>query len=570
MLDLSDKIIETLISKGILSRSSMQNLERTHADYTSEELIKHLISNQYISEDDCDYALSIIYGMPYANLKEVTLDPNLANIIPYEIAENTKILPLRLEQNILWIGADKPLSASTFNTIKDCTHYKIAPVLVNERLLSSTIKIYYNNSSNGNNTDTDHPNDMTNLNLSKSSNIGNLIDNASDDTSIIQLANNIIEQAVLARASDIHLEPHTEGIRIRYRVDGVLHTAINIPPEFTAPLTSRFKIMSDMNIAERRLPQDGRIEIPIHNKSWDLRTSTVPTAFGEKMVMRILDKSSVMIGLDKLGFADYNDNIIKELAAQPNGMILCTGPTGSGKTTTQYSLLHHLNKPSVNILTVEDPVEYQLNGITQVQVNRKAGLTFASALRSFLRQDPDIIMIGEMRDLETTQIAVESALTGHLVLSTLHTNDAPSAVMRLVDMGIEPYLISATVIGVLAQRLARKLCDSCKEEHKIKEEELAKWNLPISNPQKEHTIYMPKGCDKCRGTGYHGRVGLHELMVMNESIAELVVCRTPTHEIKAEAVKCGMKQLKDDGVAKILQGHIDPDEVVRVVSTIGY
>ena len=387
---------------------------------------------------------------------------------------------------------------------------------------------------------------------------------------IIRLANALIQQAITDRASDIHVEPQQRGVRVRYRVDGVLAEAMTVPRNLLAALISRFKIMAEMNIAERRVPQDGRIQIRSGGKEFDLRVSSIPTPFGEKVVMRILDKSSVMIGLEKLGILEGNQVKIEELSAQPNGMLLVTGPTGSGKSTTLYSILNRLNTVGVNIITVEDPIEYQLPGIAQVQVNRKAGLTFATGLRAFLRQDPDVIMVGEMRDLETAEIAIEASLTGHLVLSTLHTNDAPSATLRLIDMGVEPYLISATVIGVLGQRLARRLCSKCKEPYDVRAIELRRFGMEVSDPDEMIQLYKPVGCEECRQTGYKGRTGIHELMVMNNEIAELVVRRAPLNDIKDAAKANGMKELREDGLAKVLAGVTDPSEIMRVVFTAGY
>jgi len=337
-----------------------------------------------------------------------------------------------------------------------------------------------------------------------------------------------------------------------------------------AALISRLKIMADMNIAERRVPQDGRIEVRHSGKEYDLRVSSVPTPSGEKIVMRILDKTSVQIGLQKIGFTEENMIIIEELVSQPNGMFLCTGPTGSGKTTTQYSVLNKLNTVGVNILTAEDPIEYQLNGIAQVQMNRKAGLTFATALRAFLRQDPDIIMVGEMRDLETAEIAIEAALTGHLVLSTLHTNDAPSATLRMVDMGVEPYLITATVIGVLAQRLGRKIDTENKETYQVPASDLRRFGLLATDPDEMITLFRGVPHENNRMTGYKGRTGIHELMIMNAEIAELVVRRAPLNDIKQAAKANGMKELREDGLTKVLSGITDPQEVMRVVFTAGF
>jgi type IV pilus assembly protein PilB len=387
---------------------------------------------------------------------------------------------------------------------------------------------------------------------------------------IIRLANAIIQQAIVDRASDIHVEPQERAVRVRYRIDGVLMEAMTVPKNLQAPLVSRLKIMSEMNIAERRIPQDGRIEVRNQGKDFDLRVSSIPTPFGEKIVMRILDKGNAMVGLGKLGMLPDVQARIEELVSQPNGMFLCTGPTGSGKTTTQYSVLNKLNTMEVNIITIEDPVEYQLSGIAQVQVNRKAGLTFATALRAFLRQDPDIILVGEMRDLETAEIAIEASLTGHLVLSTLHTNDAPSATLRMVDMGVEPYLISATVIGILAQRLGRKIDPENKEPYVVKEIDLRRFGLEVKDADADVTLYRGIPSESNRHTGYRGRMGIHELMCMNEEIAELVVRRAPLADIKAAAKANGMKELREDGLAKVLAGVTTPEEVMRVVFTAGF
>ncbi len=328
--------------------------------------------------------------------------------------------------------------------------------------------------------------------------------------------------------------------------------------------------MSEMNIAERRVPQDGRIATRYQGKEYDLRVSCLPNLHGEKIVMRILDKGSVMIGLNKLGFTPEMQAQLEELAAQPNGMLLSTGPTGHGKTTTQYSLLNKLNSIEKNILTIEDPCEYVLSGVTQVQVNKKAGLTFSSALRAFLRQDPDIIMVGEMRDLETAEIAIESALTGHMVLSTLHTNDAPSATIRLIDMGIEPFLISATIIGVLAQRLGRRICTECKEYYEVPAVDLRKFGFKPSDPTQMVQLARGRGCDRCRQTGYRGRIGFYELMKMNAELAEMVVRRAPLSDLKEAAKANGMTELREDGLLKVLEGITTPEEVMRTVFTAGY
>jgi type IV pilus assembly protein PilB len=390
-----------------------------------------------------------------------------------------------------------------------------------------------------------------------------------DEAPIIRIVNTILMYAVKDGASDIHIEPQRKGVRIRYRIDGVLHEQMKVPQYVLNPLISRIKIMADMNIAERRIPQDGRIHIKMQDKDYDLRVSSLPTAFGEKVVMRILDKSSVLIGLDKLGLYPETQAQMLDICHQPNGMFMICGPTGSGKTTTLYSVLNVINSIEKNLLTVEDPIEYQLPGLSQVHVNRKAGLSFANALRAFLRQDPDIIMVGEIRDLETAEIAVQAALTGHLVLSTVHTNDAPSTATRLADMGVEPFLISASLVGSLAQRLARRICANCKEEYLPPREILLRFGHdPDLHPDVK--FYKGRGCDRCRQTGYKGRMGIYELMRINEEISDMIVRRSPLSELKEAARSNGMQTLQEDGFRRCKDGMTTVEEVMRVVFTGGH
>jgi type IV pilus assembly protein PilB len=390
-----------------------------------------------------------------------------------------------------------------------------------------------------------------------------------EEAPIIRIVNTVLLYALKDGASDIHIEPQQKGVRIRYRIDGVLHEQMKIPQYVLNPLISRIKIMSEMNIAERRIPQDGRIKLTMQGKEYDMRVNTCPTVWGEKIVMRVLDKSSVMLGLDKIGlYPDHQEELL-DIATQPNGMLYVCGPTGSGKTTTLYSLLNVVSTIEKNVSTVEDPVEYQLPGLTQVQVNRKAGLTFATALRAFLRQDPDVIMVGEIRDLETAEIAVQASLTGHFVLSTIHTNDAPSTATRLGDMGVEPFLISASLTGALAQRLARRICSNCKEEYTPPRETLMRFGFdPFKHP--EQKFWHGRGCDVCKQTGYKGRTGLYELMRVNEEIQELIVRRSPVTELREAARSNGMRTLQEDGFMKCKDGHTTVEEVMRVVFTGGH
>jgi len=388
----------------------------------------------------------------------------------------------------------------------------------------------------------------------------------SEDAPIIRMTNVLIQNAIKQGASDIHVEPDRRHVRIRYRIDGVLYEIMTLPKFAHAPLISRLKIMSEMNIAERRIPQDGRIHLRHEKRDYDMRVNVLPTVFGEKCVMRILNQGSVLIGLGRLGFMPEMTAELEQLITRPNGMVLATGPTGSGKTTTLYSILNRINSVNKNILTVEDPVEYQLPGINQVSVNRKSGLTFPVAMRAFLRQDPDIIMVGEIRDLETAEIAVQASLTGHLVLSTLHTNDSPSTIVRLSDMGVEPFLISAAIIGIIAQRLARRLCDQCKEAIEPPVDTLLRLGMREEDIHNS-SFFRSVGCEECLHRGYKGRLGVYELLTVTEELAELIVRRAPLSEISQSAIAGGMTTLTMDGLAKAQSGMTTIEEVLRVMST---
>ncbi|HMD11038.1 MAG TPA: ATPase, T2SS/T4P/T4SS family, partial [Marmoricola sp.] len=386
-----------------------------------------------------------------------------------------------------------------------------------------------------------------------------------EDAPIVKYVNLLITQAIQDRASDIHLEPTETDLRVRFRIDGVLHEVMRSPKAIQSGVISRLKIMADINIAERRIPQDGRLSVNAHGKKVDLRVATLPTVWGEKVVMRILDNSTARLDLTDLGFSEDNFERYSRSFTKPYGMILVTGPTGSGKSTTLYATLNILSRPEVNVITVEDPVEYRLPGINQVQTNNKAGLTFASALRSILRSDPDIVLIGEIRDHETGQIAVEAALTGHLVLSTLHTNDAPSAVSRLTEMGIEPFLVGSALDAVLAQRLARRLCSKCKEPYTPTAESLVASRFPWEDGKPLPELFRPVGCTNCSKTGYKGRLALHEVMLISEEIERLAVEKASATTIEHVAREQGMKTLREDGLSKVLAGVTSLDEILRVV-----
>jgi type IV pilus assembly protein PilB len=388
---------------------------------------------------------------------------------------------------------------------------------------------------------------------------------SAEDAPIIKLVNLLITQAVNDRASDIHIEPGERSLRVRYRIDGVLHEVMNPPKSVQSGMVSRLKIMAEIDIAERRLPQDGRIGLVVQGKQVDIRVATLPTVNGEKVVMRLLDKSSVLLKLQDLGFEPDNFRRFQAAYKKPYGAILVTGPTGSGKSTTLYATLNILNRTEVNAITVEDPVEYKLPGVNQVQTNVKAGLTFASALRSILRSDPDVVLIGEIRDRETAQIAIEASLTGHLVLSTLHTNDAPSAMVRLTEMGIETFLVASAIDAVLAQRLARRLCEKCKEAYVPTKEELTGAKFPFEPDEELPKLFRPAGCSACGKTGYRGRLAIHEVMSVSEEIERLVVERASSDEIAKVAREQGMATLREDGMAKVGQGITSIEEILRVV-----
>jgi len=578
---------EYLLEKGLITQEQLEDARRIQQS-TGKELIQILLDQTLVSERDAYEAKAFELGMPFVDLDRVQPEPSAINVVKEHIAKRYNVIPVKKEGNILYLAMADPSNVMAIDDVRVNSRCVVRPVIAAPGAIEDAIRKAYGGSAtdgaapattDGSGTAPMRPADLRGSVMSDIAAYSARGDIEEDEKAvlreaeegpIVRVAHTIIQQAINERASDIHVEPQNRNLRIRFRIDGVLHEVLSLPKYVQAPLISRYKIMAEMNIAEKRLPQDGRIPIRYQNKDYDLRVSSIPTPHGEKIVMRILDKTSVLLGLNKLGFTPETQARLEELVIQPQGMVLSTGPTGSGKTTTQYSILHKLNSVEKNILTIEDPIEYQLPGISQVQVNRKAGLTFATALRAFLRQDPDIIMVGEMRDLETAEIAIEAALTGHLVLSTLHTNDAPSAVIRLIDMGVEPYLIAATVTGVLAQRLARRVCQHCKEPREIPAADLRAFGFQIEDPDQMVTIWEGVGCEHCRWRGYAGRVGIYELMVVNAEIAELIVRRAPLSDIKEAAKANGMKELREDGLIKVLEGITTPDEVRRVVFTAGH
>jgi len=595
---------EYMVEKGYISPEHLkQALELQKQSRTPLEKI--IVENNWASERDVYEAMAQEKGMGFVDLSKFPPESAAINVVPSHIAVRLNMMPVRKDNaNNLFVACSSTTNPYALDDLRMVSKCNVKLILAPPTMIEDAIAKNYGGGSSvanvppgenaggsvkpgmnplkgGMNPGLGGGSDLMALMKEDIAKAGSSGDNAKDDDDddgtamadeapIIRVANTIIQQAIKEGASDIHIEPSPRGLRVRYRVDGVLHETMTMPKYIQPPLISRYKIMAEMNIAERRVPQDGRIPIKYESKDYDLRVSCLPSLFGEKIVCRILDKNSIMIGLNKLGFTAELQDQLEELIIQPNGMVLSTGPTGSGKTTTQYSVLNKLNSIEKNILTIEDPCEYQLTGITQVQVNKKAGLGFGAALRSFLRQDPDIIMVGEMRDLETAEIAIESALTGHLVLSTLHTNDAPSATIRLMDMGVEPFLIAATIIGILAQRLGRKVCSNCKEPYEVPANDLRRFGFKPESADQMVTIWRGAGCEVCRQTGYKGRFGIHSLLRMNDEIADLVVRRAPLTDIRDAAKANGMKELREDGLEKVLDGITTPDEVMRVVFTAGH
>jgi type IV pilus assembly protein PilB len=524
-----------------------------------------LVEQGALTEQNLAKVLSIQWGLPYVQLSTIEIDPDVVKAIPQHIAHRHKVLAIEKTKRKLKLAIADPLNVVALDDVRLVTGLELEQVVAAEEDIMAAINRYY---TGGIDLDEAMRQAVTadiDIAEDKGEDLSvQELRTLTEEAPVVRLVNLVISQAIGDGASDIHMEPHRRSVQVRYRVDGLLHDVMTPPKQLQAAIVSRLKIMANLDIAERRIPQDGRIHVVIENKEYDLRVSTLPTVFGEKVVMRILDQSSTRLGLNKLGFNTATLEVWEGMAAKPYGMILVSGPTGSGKTTTLYSTLYKINTTDKNILTVEDPVEYQLPRVNQVQVNPKAGLTFANGLRSFLRQDPDIIMVGEIRDKETAEIAIQASLTGHLVLSTIHTNDAPSATTRLVDMGVEPFLISSSILGVLAQRLARTICTNCREAYAPPVEALHRLGLKPDQGE-EILFYRGKGCDRCKGSGYKGRYGIFELMPMSEAIRELVLKGASADQIRQQAVAEGMKTLADDGILKVLEGATTIDELLRVV-----
>lgn len=541
---------------------------------TREPLGQLMVKMGLISERDRARALGRQWGIPFVDLHEAEIDQEVANLIPKHLVHRYRALPIARKDNRLTVAMSNPLDIFTIDQLRLVTGMEVDVVITVEEDLNTIIT---NLLSSGEHMDetikrvvdevTGDNGDIRFTERKREEEISvDQLRELVDDAPIIQLVNMIIRQALTDKASDIHIQPEANRVRVRYRIDGMLQDGTVVPKQAQAALISRIKVMAEMDIAEKRAPQDGRISLTMDKREYDLRVSTLPSVHGEKVVMRILDKSGIQLTLSKLGLPSEMLEQYDKLIHRSYGIILVTGPTGSGKSTTLYTTLNQINTPEKNILTVEDPVEYQLPGLTQSQVNTRAGMTFASVLRTMLRQDPDIILVGEMRDVETAIIAIEASLTGHLVFSTLHTNDAPGAVARLTEMGVEPFLTASSTIGVLAQRLVRTICPRCKEAYTPPTEAFRRLNLPVS-PDANITFYRGAGCSFCRHTGYKGRIGVYELMLVDNEIRELILQKAPTHVLRQAALEAGMITLKQDAMQKILEGITTMEEALRVIYT---
>ena len=526
-----------------------------------------LVDMEAITEDDVAKALAQQLDLDYDDeLEADEIDPQLVSRMSLSYVRSNEMLPLVADETVVRLAVVDPLNTFAIDDIRVLLNREVELVVVARATLSAAMHRVFDRRAGADQVVGDlQEEDLGSLAHDLDDQAKDILDE-DDEAPIIRLVNSILNQAIKERTSDIHIEPYERDIVVRFRKDGVLKEIVRAPKRFQASIASRIKIMGNLNIAEKRLPQDGRIRIKIAGRDVDLRLSTVPTTFGERIVLRILDKSSVVLDLESLGFLPHNLETITDLIERPHGIVLVTGPTGSGKTTPLYAALSRINTPDRNILTVEDPVEYQLQGIGQMQVNRKIDFTFARGLRAILRQDPDVVLIGEIRDLETAENAIQAALTGHLVFATLHTNDAPSAFTRLTDMGVEPFLSASSVIAVMAQRLVRTVCKVCREPYTPLPAELKKLGLEPSDLKPEHTIYRAVGCPECFDSGYAGRWGIHELLQVDDDIRSLVMQNTASSLIKKRAVELGMNTLRDDGVAKVLSGHTTMDEIMRVTA----
>lgn len=565
-------ITDILIEHGVLSAAEVERafeVQRTQ----SKPLHEVLVAENFVEATDLARAVAEQAEVDFIDEIDIeTVDLDLLDNLPITFARARAMLPLRRRANAVELAVVDPFDIVGIDQVATAVHSRIEPVVVPPQLLMDTLNLAYDRHDRlkgryGSMLEDDKEKAKEGeLSEPGFEDVVDLLGAGDDDEApVIQFVNTTFIRAVRERASDIHIEPHENYVGVRFRVDGVLQEVAEVPKRFHASIAARIKVMANLNIAEKRLPQDGRIRIKLAGKDIDIRVATIPLAHGERITMRLLDKSAVVLDLNKIGMDPHTLNLIEDFIQRPYGIILVTGPTGSGKTTTLYSCLSKINEPDRNILTVEDPVEYQLEGISQVAVNPKINLTFASGLRSFLRHDPDVIMVGEIRDGETAEIAIQASLTGHLVFSTVHTNDAAGAFTRLIDMGVEPFLVASSLIAIMAQRLVRRLCPHCKKSYVPTDEELEKMELTREELEAGGGVfYEPVGCEECSELGYRGRLGVYELLSVTDDVRRQVMQRDDAGTIKKTALRQGMVTLRKDGGLKVLKGHTSVSEVLRV------
>jgi type IV pilus assembly protein PilB len=570
MKSLKENLIEILLQNKLVTQEQLDKALEIQKRKASS-LRRVLVEEKIVSEEELLSLLSNRLYIPTLHLAKYKFDPEIINLIPVHTARQYSVIPLSRIANTITVAMADPLNIFALDDLKVITGCEVDIVLSSEEEILKAIEAQYSGAAKGMeeilkedtlqglSTDKDNVEVVKNEEIELSSAL-----KESEKPAIVKLVDVMLTEALTKRASDLHIEPEIDGMRVRYRIDGALHDVIKLPRKNQNAVTARLKIISNLNITENRIPQDGRFKVKFEGKEIDFRVSSLPTTFGQKFVLRVLDKGNLSIGLDKLGFSPDPHRVFKEAITKPFGMILVTGPTGSGKSTTLYSVLNQLNTPEKNIVTIEDPVEYQLEGITQIQVRPDIGLDFSSGLRSVLRQSPDIIMVGEIRDSETADIAVKASLTGQLFLSTLHTNDSLSSITRLIDMGVEPFLVASSLIMVCAQRLCRKICQKCKKPVEIPEAYLREIGFP---PGEKVTFYKAEGCKYCSDTGFYGRVAILEAILINDTMREMIIKKKSLDEIRAYAASAlAMRTLRDDAFVKIKDGQTTLEEAIRITT----
>lgn len=557
------KLGKILIQKKLVTPVQLKEANDATGNGTTIDLGQYFIQREILDEKDLLKIQAAEIGYPFVDLAQVELDPKLIKTIPRHIGEKYKVIIVSKDDKALNLAMQNPLNVFAVDDIRTLTNKVIKPMLAAERLIMEKLHEMYSQLGTADEIidgiAVEEDEQMKAIAEEENLSTSGLTTKA-EEAPVVNLGNSIVMQAVKDGASDIHVEPGKNYVRVRFRIDGVLHEEMKFPRQLHAPLISRFKILAKLDIAERRIPQDGRIPLKVEGKEIDLRVATLPTIWGEKATMRILDKSSILIGIERLGFESDDMGRFQEMIKKPYGIIFATGPTGSGKTTTLYAILNELNSLDRNLISIEDPIEYQLPGVSQAQVNVKAGLTFAGGLRSMLRQDPDIVMVGEIRDKETAEVAIHASLTGHLVLATIHANDTASTITRLFHMGVEPFLVASSVICILAQRLVRKICPECKTDYVPPPEALEHLGIPPGT-----TLHRGQGCEFCRETGFIGRTGVYELMTVDDELRQLISTEASAPLIKKKALELGMYTLQQDGIRKVINGITSIDESMRVL-----